>query len=419
MSTWNRNPWLWALSLAGMDVQLDVQDVQLDIRFHPWSKVRFSNNRITQGDGNPPPKTRSASRPSNVTFPQAQHPQAQLPQTQLPTASSMPLGDPFTVFNGFQYHLPYLSPSVIPPNAQQTWSPHPLSSPLNPQMQQSLGQQLGSWNLGQQALSPDDGPTIHERVYDDDNDYDDGAGDDDEPGVMLEPSSSVQATVQHEHPQLAPRPGQDIPDPDHAPIQPRKRQAEPAITNSEPRDLQPATRRRLDLVISTDATSTTNPTSPVESLPLALALPQTPTRTAGSVTAKYTPFRLALVSKPLLRPQSPTTTTLAKAAGTQYKIHLVTVDAFPVKAERVVLIEQFFADASPLVRDKGPRRLERYKSDGNYKLTIYRLIGRVTIRGDVPIRRYRSTLYRRFARTSWPIYPPHWLAATSTDARGA
>ncbi|EJD36546.1 hypothetical protein AURDEDRAFT_174415 [Auricularia subglabra TFB-10046 SS5] len=43
----------------------------------------------------------------------------------------------------------------------------------------------------------------------------------------------------------------------------------------------------------------------------------------------------------------------------------------------------------------------------------------VTIRGNVPIRRYRSTLYRRFARTSWPIYPPHRLAATSKDARGA
>ncbi|EJD39492.1 hypothetical protein AURDEDRAFT_171492 [Auricularia subglabra TFB-10046 SS5] len=43
----------------------------------------------------------------------------------------------------------------------------------------------------------------------------------------------------------------------------------------------------------------------------------------------------------------------------------------------------------------------------------------VTIRGDVPIRRYRSTLYRRFARTSWSIYPPHRLAATSKDARGA
>ncbi|EJD41315.1 hypothetical protein AURDEDRAFT_127215 [Auricularia subglabra TFB-10046 SS5] len=29
------------LSLAGMDVQLDVQEIQLDIRFHPWSKYAF------------------------------------------------------------------------------------------------------------------------------------------------------------------------------------------------------------------------------------------------------------------------------------------------------------------------------------------------------------------------------------------
>ncbi|EJD38747.1 hypothetical protein AURDEDRAFT_128742 [Auricularia subglabra TFB-10046 SS5] len=35
VSTWNRNP---ALPLAGVDVQLEFQEVQLDIRFHPWSK---------------------------------------------------------------------------------------------------------------------------------------------------------------------------------------------------------------------------------------------------------------------------------------------------------------------------------------------------------------------------------------------
>ncbi|EJD32293.1 hypothetical protein AURDEDRAFT_178656 [Auricularia subglabra TFB-10046 SS5] len=49
MSTWNRNPWLWALSLAGMDVQLDVQDVQLDIRFHPWSKITTAALPFAQG----------------------------------------------------------------------------------------------------------------------------------------------------------------------------------------------------------------------------------------------------------------------------------------------------------------------------------------------------------------------------------
>ncbi|EJD46433.1 hypothetical protein AURDEDRAFT_164666 [Auricularia subglabra TFB-10046 SS5] len=147
--------------------------------------------------------------------------------------------------------------------------------------------------------------------------------------------------------------------PDDAPLRRLTRGAEPAITNTEFRDLIPSTGQRVETV--------------------AVTLPTTPVRRAepSNTRTAYSPYSRVLnpndKSKPRLYDQSPRSSELAQKAGFRYRKHIIIKSAFPTRDESNKLISQMVADSSVGI-EKGEARLKRYKADKSYRVDVDKLV---------------------------------------------
>lgn len=175
-------------------------------------------------------------------------------------------------------------------------------------------------------------------------------------------------------------------DPDQAPLRRVTRGAEPAITNTEFRNLVPSTETSVAFAIGADATRP--PQAHTETV--TLTAPTTPVRRteASHVALAYSPYKRVLnpndKSKPRLQDLSPPSTKLAQEAGARYRKYIVTQKGFPTNKERDTTVSQAVADSSVGI-EKGERRLLRYKAEKDYQGDVDKVIRRLgtQVRGSL------------------------------------